>query len=654
MHRYNINLGEFEYICDLYTPGPDYSAVIYKEFVILRNVEFKNNIGCDTDIFFIEKSIFEEIKSSNNSITDKIAFPCYNNKFSSFSRSYTDFSNFLNPETFKLEKDGGNVFSLYKYKNGEYTDKHVKIQCDKLRIYHPYNKTDLDYIIYVDNVINGIHFHYFCNYAHNYESNAETEFKVHNNYYSEYIDVYIPSIDSLFKRYDIVKDNNGNIIEDYNIYFNDIYNITKYIDEYEYDIKQKSSSWISINDNNKTFFEDNEMLSMVPLYLLLNPYIVNPNEDGVDEKIYFRLTFQECNNYNSFPLNITLFPYEFSNINNSILINQKYYANSNTYVQDYYFRLTCKLGFAHNQLCVINKFDYINKKTKDNPNGLDVQDAYIRYNGLTPYTYIDDNGNELKCCKEYIGWVNTDSEYEEESMVKLCGYQIDIATDYTFSNILFTDYQEMLFINDFEFGLLHIFDNWYNIPETMVIRVKYIDKYLGITLRTGYVILNKEWIKYTINSSNTSRIISDFKKNEHSKDNIMSWNKLNAKETNFTFVNKINCVVKQENNSTKIVNGTTNGVKIIYKPIFYKTQDLQFITLKKGFRQKVGINLSQYMTKVEVFKLIIDNMEITEYGRNDIYVIFEVNSGELENLSGTYSIVNNNDEYISSGEYIVS
>ena len=60
------------------------------------------------------------------------------------------------------------------------------------------------------------------------------------------------------------------------------------------------------------------------------------------------------------------------------------------------------------------------------------------------------------------------------------------------------------------------------------------------------------------------------------------------------------------------------------------------------------------MTKVEVFKLIIDNMEITEYGRNDIYVIFEVNSGELENLSGTYSIVNNNDEYISSGEYIVS
>ena len=60
------------------------------------------------------------------------------------------------------------------------------------------------------------------------------------------------------------------------------------------------------------------------------------------------------------------------------------------------------------------------------------------------------------------------------------------------------------------------------------------------------------------------------------------------------------------------------------------------------------------MTKVEVFKLIIDNMEISEYGRNDIYVIFEVNSGELENLAGTYSIVNNNDEYISSGEYIVS
>ena len=30
-------------------------------------------------------------------------------------------------------------------------------------------------------------------------------------------------------------------------------------------------------------------------------------EEKIDEKIYFRLTDQECNNYSTFPLNVTLY-----------------------------------------------------------------------------------------------------------------------------------------------------------------------------------------------------------------------------------------------------------------------------------------------------------------------------------------------------------
>ena len=60
------------------------------------------------------------------------------------------------------------------------------------------------------------------------------------------------------------------------------------------------------------------------------------------------------------------------------------------------------------------------------------------------------------------------------------------------------------------------------------------------------------------------------------------------------------------------------------------------------------------MTKVSIFKLIIDGLEISEYGRNDIYVIFEINGSDLTNTSGTYNILDYDDNFISSGTYSVS
>ena len=60
------------------------------------------------------------------------------------------------------------------------------------------------------------------------------------------------------------------------------------------------------------------------------------------------------------------------------------------------------------------------------------------------------------------------------------------------------------------------------------------------------------------------------------------------------------------------------------------------------------------MSKVSLFKLVINDLEISEYGRNDIYVIFEINASDLTNITGTYNIVDSDDNYISSGTYIVS
>lgn len=682
MVRQNINIGDFEFICDMYIADKDYLPAVYKEYVILRNLDFINNIACDKDIYFLEKSVFEQIKDLKSESTRLVAFPSGQ---SSFSSNYTDFINMLN---FKLETDGGDVFSLYKCVDGEYTNKNIGIKCNKIRIYHPHNKTDLNYIIHLDNIINGIHFHYFCNYNNNFESSSENEFKIHNNIYSEFIEIYIPNLDYIFRQHDIISDNNGKTIDN-NIYFNDFYNITKYIDEdIDNTIKHSESSWVSVKNSTKTLFDNIEMLSFVPFYLLLNPYMINTNSDGVDEKVYFRMTHQESNNYNAFPLNITLYPYEFSEINNQLLMKTGYDANTDTYVTDHFFNLVSNIGFYKGQLCVINRFEFNNKyDEKTNPNGLTTQEAYANYNGLiiekrkdtseiycpvyekwkdwTKYSYnelknkLNDNNisvEERENIKHLIELqeesFDTDKFDPDECFIKCCGYQIEISTDYSFKNIIASDYQEMNFIDDFQFSLFNLFDSWYNIPGTLIIRIKFIDKYLGIVMNTGNIILSKELLKYCINASDTPRLYNDFVTKQNDLSDNMSWTKINAKESTFNFIDKINCVVsKSENINDKKYNTRPQGVRVIYKPIFYKTQELQSISLSDGFKQKIGINLSQYMTKVDLFKLVIEGKQISEYGRNDIYVIFEVNAGELENTSGIYNIIDSDNNYISSGTY---
>jgi hypothetical protein len=59
------------------------------------------------------------------------------------------------------------------------------------------------------------------------------------------------------------------------------------------------------------------------------------------------------------------------------------------------------------------------------------------------------------------------------------------------------------------------------------------------------------------------------------------------------------------------------------------------------------------MTKVNTFYLVIDNVKFIETGRNDIYVIFNVQANKLTNTGGTYYVTNEDDEYISSGNWSI-
>ena len=60
------------------------------------------------------------------------------------------------------------------------------------------------------------------------------------------------------------------------------------------------------------------------------------------------------------------------------------------------------------------------------------------------------------------------------------------------------------------------------------------------------------------------------------------------------------------------------------------------------------------MSKVDSFNIIIGNtINLVEYARNDVYVIFKIDPSLITNISGQYHITNQDGEYISSGKYTI-
>ena len=208
-------------------------------------------------------------------------------------------------------------------------------------------------------------------------------------------------------------------------------------------------------------------------------------------------------------------------------------------------------------------------------------------------------------------------------------------------------------LDDFSFNINGIFQKYSQFPEMLLGRVTFFDKFLGIEIVSNIVSISNNWRKYLINDNNIYRLsnLSDINyKNSH--DETMKFVDLN--ENNINFIKTIKCIVNKKSNESTNVQRNENQQRVILKPIFYKVKDLQSISLKKGLDQKIGINLSEYMTKVETFKLIIENKEYIEIGRNDVYVIFDINTILLNNNEGEYNIINQDNEYLSSGKWSLS
>ena len=279
-------------------------------------------------------------------------------------------------------------------------------------------------------------------------------------------------------------------------------------------------------------------------------------------------------------------------------------------------------------------------------------------------------------------------EYEEEfgTPGNFLGFKIEIATDISFAHIIYNKNARVNFneLDDFSFKLNGIFDKWEQRPEKLIVRCAFYDRIIGTEINSNLVIITKEWFKYLINNVNVYHLTdlsyinkthdninmnvvnltydNEIQKLNELKDLVVEDNIIakiddiindleNESINKVNFINSIKCIVnkKNDNQSLKV---STNNQKIIFKPIFYQVSNLQNISIRSAITQIIGINLSEYITKVTAFKLIIDNKEIIEYGRHDIIILFKINANDLSSEAGTYHITNEDGTYISSGNWI--
>ena len=628
MVRQDVVIDNYKYIVDIYkAETADLTENRYAEFVMLRNYEFYNNLINDKDVYIIEKSLLDEYKKSTSS--NNIVFPKTNKQFTSFSTQYKDFNENYSKLTF-IENDF-EQYNLYvkDKKEADFKAKIGNFPCDKVRIYHPHNKKSLQAIVYFDNYINNVHFHWFCRTLKSVSQNtyADTSFTIDNIHYSEYIEFWMPCPEKIINKNVFYKEN-FNIV---NVQYEENANTQTNKEQFKYEVINK--------DKTKDVF--------ISTYIFTLPYKVQ--DEGEDKnkrsiKVFLPEYKQTViNNYISYPINITIFPYSEINSDNIYLADNELPQNSDTFYSEVKFSLSARMGFDDNhKISVINTFNYPNKENFES-----FKEAY-------QYYYDVD-------LKDYEGIIYVDEDdYNEENAIeqKQCGFEISLFKDYHKKYRIYKGYFEIEKpeeeLDDFAFQMENIFQSWDQLPEFLVCQTKFIDIYLGNIITSNQFVITKEWFKYMIRDCDKTRIFSKEELIEGKQEKI---NKISEMElSKFNFIDKVNCVIKRTSEENKSIQcNIKNTPRIIYRPIFFKTSELQNLQLKPGFVQNIGINLSEYMTKVDSFNLVIgDKINLVEYARNDVYVIFKLDSNKITNLTGQYHITNQDGEYISSGKYTVS
>ena len=590
----------------------DSDIISTKQYVAFRNTDVINDMTVDTDIYLAPMDMdIPEIWPSTNTT----GIPLMSTNSDAFSESIKN--EYDNPMPERSIPEYDSTYRGYSFSRLLDEDLYIKnVKTIKLRIWHPTTDLNRDMILYVDSWVNSLHIHWYCDIIQHEDKHTGKERRLNQDIYNEYFEVEIPDFrDVLY---------GSTYIEEPSLIFRNEYskNKIKYAEDEQY------SRAIHKDTDYKVYEELEEpedgCIQLADMNLLLHYWKYHKKDDGTEMKEYVENPY-------SIPemisLNVTLYPWKSISDNGIFTINKYAKPASCYFVDDFKMSIKASFEFINGTISVVGRFCYPESFSS-------IESAWQRIysTDFSKYKALSERAKDYEDLKEILG--------DSLEMVK---YTCIVSSDYLSKNIIHEEISYSDRVDDFLFPMKDLFSKWSQVPDNVYVRLIMEDRAIGKNCSSPTVLFTKDKLKYTINEQQYTRL--SIKKKETDIDDM--------NKENFNFISNMNCRIVKSNDDKQQIQKNSVQPRIIYKPIFFKVQDLQNIVLRSNMSQNIGISLSSYVNKVDEFILSIGENKWHESSRTSSFVIFNVNSKLIKEATGKYDILTSDNEYLSTGNYTI-
>lgn len=590
----------------------DSDIISTKQYVAFRNTDVINDMTVDTDIYFtpMDRNIPNIWPSTNTT-----GIPLMSKNSDAFSESIK--YEYWAPDQERSIPEHDSTWSGYSFSRLLDEDLYIKnVKTIKLRIWHPTTDLNRDMILYVDSWVNSLHIHWYCDIIQHENKHTGKERRLNQDIYNEYFEVEIPDFrDVLY---------GSTYIEEPSLILRNEYskNKIKYAEE------PISGRTIHKDTDYKVYEELEEpedgCIQLADMNLLLHYWKYHKKDDGTEMKEYVKNPY-------SIPemisLNVTLYPWKSISDNGIFTINKYAKPASCYFVDDFKMSIKASFEFINGTISVVGRFCYPESFSS-------IESAWQRIysTDFSKYKSLSEKAKDYEDLKEILG--------DSLEMVK---YTCIVSSDYLSKNIIHEEISYSDRVDDFLFPMKDLFSKWSQVPDNVYVRLIMEDRAIGKNCSSPTVLFTKDKLKYTINEQQYTRL--SIKKKETDIDDM--------NKENFNFISNMNCRIVKSNDGKHQIQKNSVQPRIIYKPIFFKVQDLQNIVLRSNMSQNIGISLSSYVNKVDEFILSIGENKWHESSRTSSFVIFNVNSKLIKEATGKYDILTSDNEYLSTGNYTI-
>ena len=592
----------------------DSDIISTKRYVAFKNTDVINDMTIDTDIYLapIDRDIPIIWPSTNTT-----GIPLMSTNSDAFSESIKN--EYDNPIPQRIIPK---YYSTWRWRRYSFSilldeDLYIKnVKTIKLRIWHPTTDLNRDMILYVDSWVNSLHIHWYCDIIQREDKHTGKERRLNQDIYNEYFEVEIPDYrDVLY---------GSTYIEEPSLIFRNEYSKNKI----KYGADKQYSRAIHKDTDYKVYEELEEpedgCIQLADMNLLLHYWKYHKEDDGTEMKEYVENPY-------SIPemisLNVTLYPWKSISDNGIFTINKYAKPASCYFVDDFKMSIKASFEFINGTISVVGRFCYPESFSS-------IESAWQRIysTDFSKYKSLSEKAKDYEDLKEILG--------DSLEMVK---YTCIVSSDYLSKNIIHEEISYSDRVDDFLFPMKDLFSKWSQVPDNVYVRLIMEDRAIGKNCSSPTVLFTKDKLKYTINEQQYTRL--SIKKKETDIDDM--------NKENFNFISNINCRIVKSNDDKQQIQKNSVQPRIIYKPIFFKVQDLQNIVLRSNMSQNIGISLSSYVNKVDEFILSIGENKWHESSRTSSFVIFNVNSKLIKEATGKYDILTSDNEYLSTGNYTI-